>query len=285
MLIAARYEPVDYLVIGHLTQDLTPAGPKMGGTAAYAALTAQALGLRVGIVTACAPETPLHLLNGIQVANFPCERSTTFENIYTPAGRIQYLYYTAPNLDISMVPQVWRDTPLVHLGPIAQEVEPSLVRYFSDAFLGVTPQGWLRSWNKLGRVSPSEWPEASFVLEKSTAAVLSIEDVQGDEERIQEMVSSVRILVVTEGAAGARVFWNGNVRHFNAPEVIEVDPVGAGDIFAAAFFYRLRTTQDLWEATRFATHLATCSVTRRGLNGIPTSSEIEACTIEIVQPF
>ncbi len=44
-------EPVDYLVIGHLTRDLTNQGPRLGGTAAYSALTAQALGMRAGIVT------------------------------------------------------------------------------------------------------------------------------------------------------------------------------------------------------------------------------------------
>jgi sugar/nucleoside kinase (ribokinase family) len=239
----------------------------------------------VGIVTACAADAPIEMLTGIQVAHFPAEHSTTFENIYTPKGRVQYLYHTAPNLDIAMIPQIWRDTPLVHLGPIAQEVEPGLVRYFSNSFLGVTPQGWLRAWDQQGRISPCEWPEASFVLERSTAAVLSVEDVQGDEERIEEMATSIRILAVTEGFAGARVFWNGDVRRFNAPQVEEIDPVGAGDIFAAAFFHRLHLTQDPWEAARFATLLAAGSVSRPGINGIPTRAEIEACSIEIVEPY
>ena len=40
----------------------------------------------------------------------------------------------------------------------------------------------------------------------------------------------------------------------------EVDATGAGDIFAAAFFWRLYVTRDPWEAARFATHLASfCS--------------------------
>jgi hypothetical protein len=52
-------EPVDYLVIGHVAHDLTPSGPRLGGTAAYSTLTARALGLRVGVVTASGPETSL----------------------------------------------------------------------------------------------------------------------------------------------------------------------------------------------------------------------------------
>lgn len=59
MRYALYAQPVDYLVIGHVTQDLTPSGPVLGGTAAYAALTARAMGLRVGVVTACHPETDL----------------------------------------------------------------------------------------------------------------------------------------------------------------------------------------------------------------------------------
>ncbi len=47
----ARLDPVDYLVIGHIARDLTPSGPRLGGTVAYSGLTARALGLRVGIVT------------------------------------------------------------------------------------------------------------------------------------------------------------------------------------------------------------------------------------------
>jgi hypothetical protein len=58
-------EPINYLIIGHLTRDLTPSGPRIGGTAAYAGLTANALGLRVGIVTSWGAEVPLGQLQPI----------------------------------------------------------------------------------------------------------------------------------------------------------------------------------------------------------------------------
>jgi sugar/nucleoside kinase (ribokinase family) len=62
-----------------------------------------------------------------------------------------------------------------------------------------------------------------------------------------------------------------------------VDATGAGDVFAAAFFVRLLTTRDPWEATRFATLLASHSVTRAGLDGIPTPREIEECLLEVLR--
>ncbi|GIV63782.1 MAG: ribokinase [Bellilinea sp.] len=275
-------QPVDYLVIGHVTRDLTPEGPRLGGTAAYAGLTARALGLRVGVVTACDPDLPLFELNDLALAIRYGETTTTFENISTPSGRIQRVFHPATPLDLSMVPEVWRNTPIVHLGPVLQEVDPKLARAFSNSFVGVTPQGWLRSATTDNRVVFSEWPEARYVLETANAAVLSIEDVRGSEDLIEEMVSSIRVLAVTEGASGARIYWNGDVRYFRAPVTQEIDPTGAGDIFAAAFFVRLFQTRDPWEAARFATQLAAASVTRPGLGAIPTPDEVRLHSVEIL---
>jgi hypothetical protein len=281
MLPLTSLQPVDYLVIGHLTKDLTPQGPRLGGTASYAALTAQALGLRVGVVTSWAADLPVNSLRGLPIASFPAEQTTTFENILTPQGRIQYLHAVAPSLDFYMVPEPWRSASIVHLGPVAQEVEPSLVRSFASALIGVTPQGWLRAWDKEGRIHSTEWPEAAFVLERAGAAVISIDDVEGDESRIEELAASCHILAVTEGSDGARLYWNGDVRHFHTPEVRLVDDTGAGDIFAAALFTRLYTTRDPWEAARFATQISALSVTRAGLDGIPTPSEIQDCMVQV----
>jgi hypothetical protein len=281
MLQLTPLEPVDYLIIGHLTKDLTPEGPRLGGAAAYSALTALALGMRVGVVTSWGAELPLGPMHGIPIASYPTDESTTFENIYTENGRVQFLRHVAPSLDYYLVPEPWRNPEIVHLGPIAQEVEPSLVRNFADSLICVTPQGWMRGWGADGRVFHTEWPEAPFVLERVGAAVMSVEDVNYDESRIEEMAASSRVLAVTEGQAGARVYWNGDVRRFPPPDQKVVDPTGAGDIFAASFFTRLYTTRDPWEAARFATQMAAFSVTRSGLESIPTAEEIQACMVEV----
>ncbi len=218
MFSLSPLEPINYLILGHLTYDITPNGPRIGGTAAYAGLTAHALGLRVGIVTSWGAELPLGALKAIPIISYPAEHSTSFENIITEKGRIQIVHTVAPSLDYHLIPEPWRKAPIVHLGPVAQEVEPGLVRHFPDSLVGVTPQGWLRAWDEKGHVHFSEWPEAAFTLQQSGAAVLSLEDVQKDESRIEEMASASHILVVTEGADGARVYWNGDVRRFRPPQ-------------------------------------------------------------------
>lgn len=272
---------VDYVVIGHVTQDLTSSGPRLGGTAAYAALTAQALGLRVGVVTAAADDAPLSALDGLPVVRAASAQTTTFENIYTPEGRIQFVRQRAADIPLEAVPGIWRSTPILHLGPIAGEVTPYLPGDFSPALLGLTLQGWLRRWDESGRVQVCAWGYEQQALRRAGAVILSLEDVAGDEDQIEALALSCPLLVVTEGAAGARLYWNNDLRRFPAPSVRAVDATGAGDIFAAAFFARLQATHNPWEAARFATRLASCSATRPGLQGIPTPEEVQTSLVEV----
>lgn len=274
-------EPVDYLVIGHVAHDLSPTGPRLGGTAAYSALTARALGMRVGVVTASGPETSLDVLSDLLIVSAPSSQSTTFENIYSEGGRRQMLHHRAVPLSLENVPESWKRTPIIHLGPIAQEVEAVLPVSFSPSLLGLTPQGWMRAWDESGQVQRADWESAEQALGQAGAVVVSVEDVGGDEEQIEFMATHTRVLAVTEAAAGARLYWHGDQRRFRAPEIYEVDATGAGDIFAAAFFIRLLTTQDPWEAARFATQLSARSVTRVGLEAIPTADEIQECMVEV----
>lgn len=276
-------EAVDYLVIGHITIDITKQGQQLGGTAVYSALTAHALGLRTGIVTAWGAELPLGPLRHIPIISYPSDSSTIFENKEEGPIRKQYLYHKAPTLDYYLIPDPWRQAAIVHLAPVAQEVEPNLVRYFPTSLIGLTPQGWLRAWDDNNQIYVSEWPESTFTLQSAGAAVISKHDVNGDETRIEEMAISSRILAVTEGAEGTRLYWNGDVRRFRPPAVSElIDTTGAGDIFATAFFVRLYSTRDPWEAARFATQLSSISVTRSGLDSIPTHDEIQEVMVEVL---
>ena len=279
----ASLEPVDYLVVGHVAHDLTPEGPRLGGTAAYAALTARALGYRVGVVTAAGKETSLEVLNGISVVSIESPRSTTYENIYTEYGRVQYVRAQATRIDLKDIPEIWKQASIIHLGPIASEMDSVPPRDFAPALLGLTPQGWMRQWDSDGRVSPTQWTNSEPALKNAGAVVLSREDVGGDDELLEHMAGQTRVLAVTEADAGCVLYWHGDRRRFRAPEMKEVDATGAGDIFAAAFFIRLFSTRDPWEAARFATLIASHSVTRVGLHGIPTPHEIESSMMEVLQ--
>lgn len=279
---SSTHSHFDYLLIGHVTQDLTPDGPLLGGTVSYSARMAAALGLKVGIITSAPPTLDLSPLATFPILRIPSKNATTFENIQTPQGRIQYLYHRAEIIKSEHIPSEWRKADIVHLGPVANEIDPNLVDIFPNAFIGITAQGFLRKTDDFKKVQFSSWSEAPYMLAHCNAAIISLEDVKNQDERIQELTKYVKILVVTEGENGARVYWNGDVRHFSALKMDVVDLTGAGDIFAAVYFARLHATNDAWLACAQAVRLASLSVTRSGVEGIPTESEIQSALSEIM---
>jgi sugar/nucleoside kinase (ribokinase family) len=274
--------PIDYLVIGHVSNDLTPQGSILGGTVAYAARTAQALGLRVRAVTSAEKGIDLSQLENIEILQMPSTQSTTFENRYTSEGRVQFLHERASVISDKDVPHEWRNAHIVHLGPIADEVDTTLIKSFPDALMCLTPQGWLRQWDEEGRVRMMGWDQISDLLPTANAVVISMEDLANDPHAAQDMATRCEILAVTDSARGAQVFWNGVQRDVPAPTVEEVDPTGSGDIFAAAFFVRLYQTDDPLEAARFANCLAAASVTRRSLASAPTREDIKDASRQVI---
>jgi len=72
---------LSYLVLGHLTQDITSSGIQMGGTAAYSSLTAHALGHPVRLVTSYPDSIPFFCDEGMDVVNIETNQATQFKNI------------------------------------------------------------------------------------------------------------------------------------------------------------------------------------------------------------
>jgi sugar/nucleoside kinase (ribokinase family) len=272
---------LDYLVIGHVTRDRSNGAFAVGGTVSYSARTALALDCRVGIVTSASSDLDLSpALDGILITRHPAPTTTTFENIYTPEGRRQVLHGLAETLTPDMLPSNWEvssNTGVVHVGPVAGECALALADAFGDAFVGVTPQGWMRRWDRSGHVSSCLWKEAKPWLARADAVVLSDEDVCYDQSLVAQYTSQTRLLVVTHGTTGCTVHTQGQTRSFLAPSVDEVDPTGAGDIFATALFVSLQRCGDPWTAARFANCIAAGSVMRAGLDSTPRPDEVTGC--------
>jgi sugar/nucleoside kinase (ribokinase family) len=269
--------PIDYLVIGYICKDLLPNGYTIGGTVAYSALTARNLGQRVAIVTSAAPDFRFRsILDGVLLSVQDSPATTTFENVYSQGARQQFLRDRADRLQAESVPPAWRQASIVHLGPLAQEMDESLAELFPDALLAATPQGWMRQWDTTGRVRPKPWDERALP-QNVRVVIFSREDIGDDEKRFEACARRFEIVVLTDGRHGSTVAWPGEVRHFPAHPTLEVDPTGAGDIFAAAFLVAFQETGDPWRAACYANCAGAASVARPGLEGIPTPEELAQC--------
>lgn len=267
---------IDFLVVGHVVQDVVPNGYVAGGTATYSSITARNLGRKPGIVTRLAPDFILpDVLHDIEVHRTPSPQTTTFHNIYRDGHREQFIRALADPIQPEDVPAAWRNVPIVHLGPLAREIDARFAKLFPNELVGVTPQGWLRQWDDSGRVRLRMWEEAAEILPNVDCLVLSEEDLNGNAGLIDEYSRLTRIAVMTQGPRGCIVFEGGKETQVPGFPVAEVDPTGAGDVFAAAFLIRLEETKDSIESARFANATASFCVQAVGVIGIPTRAEVE----------
>jgi sugar/nucleoside kinase (ribokinase family) len=268
-----------YLLIGHVTRDLQPEGGfTIGGTVTYGAMVAKQLGWQPTIVTTAAAdfEPPAHLAE-VDWRILPSPVTTTFRNQYDAHGnRHQTIGPVAGAIEPVDLPADCRRAELVHFCPLAQELPATLPAAFGQqAWLAATPQGWLRSWDETGRVSLGDWPEASNILPQLQAAVISIEDVQGDWSVAERWATHLPVLVVTQGEQGCTVFYRGQRQAVPPRPAQPVDLTGAGDIFAVSFFIRLYERGQVWPAARFANVLASLALERSQPQSMPTLAEVE----------
>jgi sugar/nucleoside kinase (ribokinase family) len=274
----------DFLTIGHVTRDVHADGSfTLGGTVTFAALTAYRLGLVAAVVTCADEQLVAHLpahLPGIALAVRQSKATTTFENQYSRGFRTQYLRARAEEQQIEDVPERWRGAPVVLLGPLAQELTAEFITLFPrrpGVIVAATPQGWLRRWDDDGRVWPSPWSNAERVLPGLDVLILSHDDLLpfADGNRVEadailaHWSTFVPLLIATDGRQGATLFQHGVSEEFPAYAATEVDPTGAGDVFAAAFLSHLHKFGDPRQAVDFANCAASLSIEHTGITGIP----------------
>ena len=266
-----------YLLIGHVTKDQLPEGGfVVGGTVTYAAVVAKRLGWRPVVVTAAAADFKLPAcLDGVDWTILPSDETTTFKNQYAAEGRRQVVGPVARGITAEDIPTDFRRAAVVHLCPVVQELEPSLAKLFPDSLLVATPQGWMRRWDTDGVVSLEIWYGAEGILPQLDAVVLSVEDIQGDWAVAERWAKQISVLVVTQDKDGCALFHRGEKRSFPARPAGVIDPTGAGDVFAAAFFIRWAETGDPGQAAVFANVTASMALQRPGPGGAPSRIEVE----------
>ena len=278
---------IDILLIGHVTRDLIDNRPdsdyRLGGTVSFAAVTALRLGRTPTIVTRAAPDTDLtELPAAVDLRLLPSAITTTFANVYTEQGRIQYCYTPAAAITQADIPPQLRRPRAVLLGPLVDEIGSDIAPLFAPPTLvTAVPQGWMRRWDETGRVYSKPWANADAILPHLDVLVLSLEDIDHDLQRLQPFFQHLSMIVLTEYRDGSTLYQRGVDKRVTETKIPprparEVDPTGAGDIFATAFMIRLQETGDPVQAARFANVTASFGVEHAGVTGIPTRQQVLA---------
>ena len=269
---------VTFLSVGHFCYDVSPNGYILGGSASYSTLTARNLGQHARAVTAVGADFDRQnpLLDGIKVVYCESPKTTIFDNQYDERGhRQQFLLGAAKKLTGADVPVAWRTSDIVYLCPIANEVSTELVHCFSkDTLIGATPQGWLRQWDASGRVAAKRWTAAEEILPYIDVLILSDEDIRAYPEELERYIRLAPIVVLTRGVRGATLFQNGTQLESEAYSVTEIDPTGAGDVFATSFLIDYYQNRSVEKALNFAHCVASFAVEGIGTSCVPKLAQV-----------
>ncbi len=270
--------PPEYLLIGHVTADIKQGQQFLGGTVSYALPVALAFGQQVAILTSARADEPLltPIVPQATLMNLTAPQTTVFENVYHAETRTQTLHSRALTLEYAHVPSGWQDVSLVHLAPVANEIDPQMLTRFPNSTVLLTPQGLLRQWDKEGRVTFKRWFDPEL-LQAVNVVVFSKQDIAEDPTLEHDFASVVDHVFVTDGARGGIYYQSGVAKPYEAIPAIEVDPTGAGDVFATALLACLPMVGFSWlKALEVARHLAALSVTHSGIGGI---TEVEVLDV------
>jgi hypothetical protein len=264
--------PIEFVAVGHLAVDLRNGERTLGGAAAYGCLAAARLGRTSAMVTAVGEDFDLfEPLQGIEIHYHPSRESTTFRNAYRGSQRCQHILGRArPLIEEDLAPLRSRlaEEALVLYCPIAREVETPLVPFEPGGACGVAPQGFFRNWDDDGEIHACSWEGATTALARATFISLSMSDAPRPRELAAELAREDRVLALTEGGHGARVYTGGRCFHVPAWERPEREPTGAGDVFAASFLVALGEGQEPLEAAELAACAASFTVEAPGVTGV-----------------
>lgn len=244
------------VVVGAATRDIDaedPRGWRLGGTVVYAAFAAARIGVSVRALigvdldTVTADELQLLAAAGVEIALVGLAQGPVFDNRETEAGRVQHAFASSEPIPASGLPDAWRESDAVVLGPVAGELDDDWAAALpATTFVALGWQGLLREMQP-GQPVKRLPLRGSKLVERADALLLSSEDAAGSTARIRELLRDGQQLVVTYGRRGAMHFQRtaGDVhaRYLPAiPTQQQRDTTGVGDVFLGA-----------WIATRLLT--------------------------------
>ena len=240
-------------LIGHISDDLLPSS-HLGGSVTYAGIVFQKFGFDTTIITKAPPNHPylqkLSKLN-IKVINLERDKNseiTSFNNSFNDQGlRTQMVDKIAKSIKLSDLKQYKKliiSRPVV-LAPILNEIDVNIISHFyNQCDLYLIAQGLFRKTIDQNLVTFTDMNDRS-IFSKVKVTILSYEDLmikaKVQEKELNSLIRDTKLLIITNADKKTDTYTNG--KYFGGVDTYDIgnklsDPIGAGDVFAAAFIIR-----------------------------------------------
>lgn len=284
----------DYTAAGHVTVDVLADGSTQpGGGAFYSALQASRLGLRVLVITRGRAAEIERMLEPyaaeLELQVQSAQHTTALQSSAGDGRAAQRVLAWAGPLD----PPATVDSEILHFAPVARETG----RHWRGRarFIGLTPQGLIRSWRAIGEQMRASALAREQLPERVDAVVVSEHEraccgvlfaaagtqagpPQARDGDHPEGGDPVEPLVAVTAAHRAIVLHlpDAPPLALDVPRVRRVvDDIGAGDVFAAAFFCALASDSTPRDAAAFANAAAAVRVSGAGADAVGTRAAVE----------
>jgi sugar/nucleoside kinase (ribokinase family) len=301
---------LDLIVVGNLAYDdiITPFDRRkgvFGGSVAYAALCAARLGQKVGVVSKVGQDYDMSDLAPLSQAGVDTAgvkqvdgATTRFECVYDEQeNRQQRLLGACAPILPEDIPDYYLQAKKVALLPIFDELPYQTVARLATGKSPVCmdPQGYLRSVGQGKRACPERgrrvvqraWDDKERFLEKVDVLATSVPELEalagtddpGEAVRLLAGYGPQIVLVTREGGArtgfSSFVYCGGRLHEVSAiPPRAFVDPGGAGDSSATAFFIEYERTGDPTWSALFASAAASFVMEGFGASNFGTRDQI-----------
>jgi sugar/nucleoside kinase (ribokinase family) len=251
-----------------------------GGSALFASCAAAYLGSSVGILGRIGEDYPPRVLRRLRTLHIDLRflrksegPSTRFQIARINESRKLRLLEPGEQIVVPRSPDLFQG---VHLGPVFNEVSPSLVNILRKRcdFLSADLQGFIRAVSVDGTVRTVP-RSLSRILGRCDMVQASIEEARSqtrsrDPRAILNRFLAMRVqyAIVTMGERGS---WLGSQRHGSYfvpafPDSTIRDSTGAGDVFAGSWLCTYLTTSDPVWASAVGSAFASLASRRTGLS-------------------
>lgn len=258
----------DYATVGHVTLDVLEQGQRHpGGGAFYSGLQAARLGRKTLIVTqgvgAELESLLAPYLSEVELLVLQAPRTTTLLTRGTGERRRQSVQAWAGPM--RAIPPL--DASIVHLAPVARET-PRGWQPQAD-FVCITPQGLIRTWPATGGDFAEAELDPADLPERFDAAAISAAELSVCAPLLSAAQLSGAAVAITASSAPTRVSCSaGEVSVPAVPVADPLDDIGAGDVFAAAFFIALARGESAERAARYGNAAAAVRISGLGPDAI-----------------
>ncbi len=251
------------IVIGHITLDEYNGQLIPGGSAYYCSQTYIALGAQVRLISTVGDDFQFdEVFDGMDINVKRKGKTTHFKNTYKEnLFREQISLAQAEPIVPDVIPESFLECDILHLVPVLGEIDiKQWVSFIKAKYVAIGLQGWVRTINSSKIVHPKMCDITDSDFKSVDIVCLSDQDIHHQQELLDRMIKLVRVVTVTHGRDGYTIYKDGGKQSYGAYRTIEIDPTGAGDVFATGFVHGIASKMSVEKAGYVGAGLASVIV-------------------------